>query len=252
MATTAGALSQVSVGANSASLSSAPATGGTGPYTYQWYKSTATGFSPGGGNIIAGATALTLNDTGLIPNTVYFYKVVATDSGSVAGTSSQLAVTTTASTQSQNSFQQSAYLGMIDLRFDYNTTSALIDASQATPLFAGTAVKIVDSADGIPKVVACTADSDEVWGFINYDAKTISFGAGSPCEVSQAGNVIYLYAATAISRGVQVQLNYIAPGSVGALVGSSGADVVGFAFDKAVAAGALIRVHLSVPSFKKA
>ena len=125
MATTAGALSQVSVGSTVASLSSAAATGGTGPYTYQWYRSTVSAFTPGAGNIISGATALTLSDSGLIPNTQYYYKVVATDSGSVSGTSAQLGVVTGLPAMSPNQFLQSSLLGMIDMRFPYSTISSI-------------------------------------------------------------------------------------------------------------------------------
>ncbi len=252
MATTAGALSLVSVGPTTASLVSAAATGGTGPYTYQWYRSTTSGFSPGAGSLISGATSLTLNDTGLIPNTQYYYKVVATDSGAVSGTSAQLGAQTSVPVISQNSFAQAPFLGQIDMRFDYNTVSVQIDASQVGTLYAGQAVKIVDSAGGVPKVVACSANSDDCFGFLNYDIKSAGFVAGSKAELSQAGNVIYLYATTAIARGAQVQLDLSTAGGVAAKVGSSGADIVGFAFDKASAAGALIRVRLSSPSFLKA
>lgn len=249
MATTAGALSQLSVGSNTASLQSAVATGGTAPYTYQWYRSTTTGFSPGVGNIISGATALTLNDSGLIPNTIYYYKVIATDSGAVAGTSSQLAVTTTASSQSPNSFTQSPTLGMVDQEYNYNTHSVIIDSSQATALYAGSAVKIVDSAGGVPKVVGCSADSDNVFGFINYDIKNVAFLATNAAEISCEGNVMYLYAAGAIARGAQVELDVVSPGSVVEATASSGANIVGWAYDKAPAAGSLIRVFLKTPSF---
>jgi len=254
MSLAAGALSKTSVGPTTASLVSGAATGGTGPYTYQWYRSTVSGFTPGGGNLIAGATALTLNDTGLIPNTQYYYEVVATDTGNGNATanSAQLAVQTSAPVLSPNQFAQSSIVGMIDMRFPYNTVAAQVDSSQATPLYAGQAVKIVDSLDGIPKVVACAANSDEVFGFINYDVKSVTFSAGQNCEISMAGNFIYLYATTAISRGTQVQLDLSTVGGVAAKVGSSGADIVGYAFDKAAAPGALIRVHLLVPSFLKA
>jgi hypothetical protein len=251
-AVVAGALSLISIQSTTASLSSAVATGGTGPYTYQWYRSTTSGFTPGGGNLIAGATALTLNDSGLIPNTSYFWKVVATDSLAATGTSSQLAASTSVPVLNPNQFQLSPFLGQIDLRFDYNTTSALIDVSQSTPLYAGSAVKVVDSADGVPKVVGCAANSDEVWGFINFDIKTVQFLAGVPCEVSQKGNVMFLYATTAISRSAQVQLDLSTNGGVAAVVPSSGADIVGYAFDKAAAPGALIRVAIQTPSFSKA
>lgn len=253
MSLAAGALSQVSVSDTQDSLLSAPATGGTGPYTYQWYRSTTTGFSPGAGNIIAGATSLTLNDTGLIPNTAYFYKVVVTDTGNgnVTANSSQLAVNTLAPQLSQNQFQQSPLLGQIDMRFPYNSISVQIDSTQATGLYFGAAVKMVDSSGGVPKVVGCAANSDEVLGFINFNIKTIKFLAGDAAEISMAGNVMYLYATGAIARGVQVSLDLTSNGGVRSSAGNTGDDIVGWALDKAVNPGDLIRVYLKTPSFAK-
>lgn len=253
MSVTAGALSQVSVGSTTASLLSGAATAGTGPYTYQWYRSTTTGFSPGMGSLISGATSLTLNDSGLIPNTQYFYKVVATDTGASNATSasSQLAVSTTVPVLSQNQFAQSPFLGMIDLRYDGDTVSVLIDTAQASALYAGSAVKIVDSVDGVPKVIGCAANSDEVLGFINFDIKTVQFLAGAPAEISLSGNVMYLYATAAIARGAKVILDLSTNGGVAPVVGSGGADIVGWAYDKATAAGQLIRVFIKTPFFGK-
>lgn len=252
MTLTAGALSLVSQASTSLQLSSAAASGGTAPYTYQWYRSTTSGFTPGAGNIIAGATALSLTDTGLIPNTQYYYKVVVTDAVPNTATATQLASATLPPVLSQNQFAMAPYLGTVDLRFAYNSVSVQVDVSQATALYAGAAVKMVDSADGVPKVVGCAANSDEVLGFINYDIKSQTFVAGSACEISMAGNVMYLYATGAISRGAQVQLDISTMGGVAQSVGSSGADIVGWAYDKAAAAGALIRVVIKTPSFLKA
>lgn len=250
MTITAGVASVLSVQSNSASLSATAATGATGTVTYQWYRSITSGFTPGGGNIISGATALTLQDSGLIPNTPYYWKLQATDSsGPTTVTYTQVTATTTAQQLSQNQFQQSTILGKVDLQYDYNTVSVVIDSSQATPLWAGSAVKMVDSADGTPKVVGCAADSDECMGFINYDVKNVAYLAGNAAEISMAGNLIYLYATAAISRGTQVTLDLTSPGSVGPLVSSSGNNIVGWAYDKAPAAGALIRVYLKTPSF---
>lgn len=251
MSVTAGLLSQVAVTSTTASLVSAPATAGTGPYTYQLYKSVVTGFSPGPGSLIAGATTLAYTDTGLTPNTKYFYVMVATDTGAGNATSNsaQLAVVTAATTLSPNQFAQSPIVGMIDMRFDYDTVSVQIDVAQATALYAGMAVKMVDSADGVPKVVGCAADSDEVLGFINFDIKSVQFVAGSMAEISMAGNVIYLYSTGAIARGAQVTLDLVTGGGVAQLVGSSGSNIVGWAYDKATAAGQLIRVKLTCPSF---
>lgn len=98
MALTAGALSIVSVSPNSCVLNSAVATGGTGPYTYQWYMSTTSGFTPGSGNLVSGATnagASNQSFSSLSPNQTYFFVVIATDtSDDSTVTSSQLAVTT--------------------------------------------------------------------------------------------------------------------------------------------------------------
>lgn len=248
-----GPISQVSVSDTKASLSVVAASGGTGPYTYAWYRSTTSGFTPGSGNIIAGATALTLNDSGLIPNTQYYYAVKVTDTGNANATanSALLAVATAPQSLSQNQFAQSPVVGMIDMRFPYNTVSVQIDSTQATALYPGAAVKMVDSVDGVPKVVGCSADSDEVLGFINFDIKSPSFAAGAVCEISMAGNVMYLFATGAIARGVQVSLDLTTMGGVRATSGNTGDDIVGWAYDKAAAAGALIRVFVKTPSFLK-
>lgn len=248
MTLTAGVLSQVSVSSTTGNFVSTAASGGTGPYTQQWYRSTATGFSPGGGNILAGQTALTLADTGLIPNTQYFYKVVYTDTGAsnVTITSTQLAVATSAPTLNPNQFAQSEYIGAVDQAYNYNTKSVQIDASQATPLFAGAAVKIVNSPGGVPKVVGCSANSDVVWGFLNFNFKNVNYPALSLAEVSMAGNVIYLYSTGVIARGSQVTLDLTTNGGVAQI--TTGSTIVGYAMDAATAPGQLIRIELNGPS----
>ncbi len=250
MTLTAGALSQTSVSQSGAVLLSGPATGGTSPYTYQWYRSTTAAFSPGGGSLISGATALTLTDSGLVPNTTYYYKVVSTDVGNsnATVTSAQLVVVTSQPTLSQNQFAQTSYIGVVDLRFAYNTVSVQIDVSQATPVYPGSPVKIVDSAGGVPKVVACAANTDECAGFLNFDIKSTQYVAGNAAEMSMSGNCIFLYATAAIARGAQVRLD-VAGNGIAPLAGSGAANIVGWAYDKAVSPGDLIRVRLSTPSF---
>lgn len=239
----AGVLSLIAVAAQTAQLSSAVATGGTGPYTYQWYRSTTTGFTPGAGNIVTGATALTLNDSGLVPGTQYYYAVVATDSASATATSTQLAVATLTQGLQQNTFAQSQVAGQVDLRHAPNTISVMIDASQVGTLYPGQAVKLVDSTDGVPKVVACSAVSDNVFGFLNFGSVVQGWTAGMAAEMSGIGNCIYLWFTSAVSRGGLVQLDP-ATAAVTAKVGSSGAAVVGWAFDKVTAPGTLARVKL--------
>jgi hypothetical protein len=251
---TAGVLSQVAVAANSVTVQSTAASGGTGPYTEAWYISTVSGFTPGVGNIVAGLSGLgPVTISGLIPNTQYYVKVVYTDTGAsnATVTSAQLAISTTAQVLNPNQFAQTEYLGTIDLRFDYDTVSAQIDVSQVGFLFAGAAVKMVpqQQPNRAPKVIGCTADSDEVFGFINFDIKTVQYAAGSLCELSLAGNVMYLFSTGAITQGAQVQLDVTTQGGVAQAVPSSGANIVGFAYDGATAAGQLIRIKLNTPSF---
>lgn len=49
-------------------------TGNTGAMTYQWYRSQTPGFTPGGGNLIAGATGLAYADV-IPPDGAYWYYV---------------------------------------------------------------------------------------------------------------------------------------------------------------------------------
>lgn len=255
MALTAGTVSLVQANSNSVIVSATTATMGTSPYTYQWYISTTTGFTPGAGTLVSGATSLT-NQTisGLIPNTVYYAVIKATDSASPAATSnsSQLAITTAATQLSQNVVAQSPVVGQADLNFNYNTMSAQVDVSASTNLlYQGQAVKFVaNTQGGIPRVIACSAITDNVLGFINYNVKNVSYAVGQNMEVSSAGNVIWLYATGAITQGNRVCLDTAAVGAVQAT--GATATIVGWAMDGAAAAGALIRVHLTCPSFATA
>lgn len=252
MSLTAGVLSQIAVAANSVTVQSTAATGGTGPYTEAWYISTTSGFSPGAGNIVAGLSGLgPVTIPNLIPNTSYFVKVVYTDTGASNATvnASQLAIATTAPVLNPNQFAQTSLVGTIDLRYNYSTVSAQVDVSQVGNLYAGAAVKIVpkSSPNTAPKVIGCAANTDEVFGFINFDIKTVAYVAGSLCELSIAGNVMYLYSTGAITQGAQVCLDLSTMGGVSGLVSTS--NIVGFAYDGAAAAGVLIRVKLNTPSF---
>lgn len=70
------------------------ATGGFPPYIYQWYRDTTSGFTPGAGNLLAGKTDLILDDTGLEPDTDYYYVLVVTDSADGTDASNEVWVHT--------------------------------------------------------------------------------------------------------------------------------------------------------------
>lgn len=258
MALTPGLLSVLSVANTLASIKATAPSTGTAPFSYQFYRSTTSGFTPGPSNAVgspieSSAAEVTFNDSGLTPGTVYYYDCIATEDGPSPDTAEYAAISATTpagGAQSQNQFAQTPTLGMIDLRFPYNSVSVLIDASQVGSLYAGSPVKMVDSSGGVPKVVGIAADTDEVLGFINYDVKTVAFTAGMPAEISMGGNVVYLYSTAAIARGSRVvPAIAITVGGVAPVTGSSAKRIVGWAYDKATAAGQLIRVMLETPSF---
>lgn len=240
----AGALSKVLVGSTTAQLSSAVATGGTGPYTYQWYRSTTTGFSPGAGNILAGATSLSLADSGLLPNTPYYYVVVATDTGNsnTTANSAQLTVATQPAL-SQNQFAQQQVVGIVDLKVGPTNVIAVQAASSNTsPIFAGQGVKIVANTNGgVPQVAPVSAKGDAVIGFCRFNQKDIQYNAGQLLEIAMWGSVIWLYATGAITQFAEVCLDPTFIGGVQAT--GSTATFVGWAVDGASAAG-MIRVML--------
>ena len=154
-------------------------------------------------------------------------------------------------TLSPNQFALSPILGSLDLHFNTEVITSIIDMSASgSILYPGQAVKIVDDVGALPHVVPCTADADEVFGFIVYDRVHPSFTGGSRVEIAQSGSVMYLQATEAIARGVQVSLDYATLGGINSAAGNTGDDIVGYAIDKASTAG-LIRVKLGVPSFKK-
>jgi hypothetical protein len=262
MALTAGALTLVSVSQYTDSLSSAVATSGSSPYTYQWYRNV-TGTATIGSSV-SGATSLSLSDSSLIPGTVYYYHVIVTDQlGSVA-TSTALTVTTlNPGVLNPNQFSEVPFLGVLDQRFNFNVKEAQIDASQSGTLYAGQAMKFAASPvnGGIMKLIACVANTDVVQGFIVYDVKnqgyaaavaspSYNFAKNSTFELAQGGCVMYLYATGVITRGAQVCLDVSSPGGVQA-TGNS-AEVVGWAVDGASASGQLIRVELKTPSYATA
>lgn len=66
-------------GAEQVTLNATAPSYGTPPYTYQWHRSTSSGFIPGLGTAISGLISLDEVDTGLTNGTTYHYRLVITD-----------------------------------------------------------------------------------------------------------------------------------------------------------------------------
>lgn len=231
------------------------ASGGTSPYTYQWYMSTVSGFTPGSGNAIAGATAQTVKVTGLVPGRTYYFSNVVTDSASptpATDEATQLAVTTDIVTPSPNQFKQSPTVGQLAGGMLGTTDAVKISDSVTALLPPGMAVKL-DSAStatsGPPEVVPCTADTDSVWGFLVYNGLNPTFTGGMLATVARkAPDKIYLMPTANGNRGDRMVLDVTAVGGVCSKTGSAGENIVGFAYDKPVA-GTPCRVEPHTPSF---
>lgn len=147
--------------------------------------------------------------------------------------------------QTLNQFKQSPEQGLLDMQVDMNTISCQVDASESGSLLPGQAVTVVDSASGVPKVIAAADDADDIFGFINYTQKDKSYEAGDRLEVSFfRGNVMYMTSSAAIARNAEVMV-VIASKKVA--TATTGARVVGRALDKATAADQLIRVLIDLP-----
>ena len=146
--------------------------------------------------------------------------------------------------QLQNQLVQSPVLGAMDLRFNSNNISVEIDVSSAGGLVPGQPVKMVDSAGGVPKVVECAADSDDVFGFLIFDLKSSVYNALDKAEIAlvNGAGVMYMNSNAAIARDAQLAIVSGTPGNVQTAVALSGKTIIGRAFDKATAANQLIRV----------
>jgi hypothetical protein len=149
--------------------------------------------------------------------------------------------------QLMNQFIQAPVLGQLDLMLNGNTLSAYIDPAYAgAPLAPGQAVKRVAAVGGIPVVTPTTADSDDVFGIIEYDIKHFQFIAGYKCNVSWfRGNVIYLTSSAAIAAYAKFKMVHGTPGSIAAP--TTGDVISGRTVDSASASGQLIRCVLDLP-----
>lgn len=145
----------------------------------------------------------------------------------------------------QNQFAQTPIQGQMDLEgFGSNVIAAQVDNAQATALVAGQAVKMATTAGGVPKVIGLAANTDQALGFIVYNLKDISYVANESVEMALFGSVMYMTAGGAITRGASVE---VVQASSKVITTGGVNPVAGFALDKALADGDLIRVYIQAP-----
>lgn len=149
-------------------------------------------------------------------------------------------------TQNVNQFAQTAEQGFLDLQNGMNNIIECQVASAETgSIVAGEAVKIQDSAGGLPKVLKLTANTDKTLGFAVFNGKDPSLEALDVVSVALNGTVMWMTAGAAIARMAKLEVVY----STKKVITSAGTNpVVGYALDKAAADGDLIRVLITTPN----
>lgn len=144
--------------------------------------------------------------------------------------------------QDPNQFGQSVEKGLVDLKMGGNVISVEVGTG---PLVAGQCVTIVDSAGGVPKVIALAADTGDSFGVMPYDLRRATFETGERVDIPFfKGSVVYMEASAAIARGAKVMA--VVSGSKVATA-TTGKMIIGRALDKAAANADLIRVLLDLP-----
>ena len=149
-----------------------------------------------------------------------------------------------------NQFKQSTDQGQID-----NPTGAaqvlscIVGSGQATALVAGQAVKLSDTATGIPEIVSIAANTDQIFGFVVLTAKDATYAAGSVVEIAISGTIMHMTAGAAIARGAKLETVY----TTKKVITNAGTNTIcGWAFDKAAADGDLIRVWIEAVALNSA
>lgn len=143
-----------------------------------------------------------------------------------------------------NQFALETVQGQLDLLAPGTVISGAVSASQATPIVAGQAVKLEDSAGGVPKFLSLGGDTEDTFGFMVRNIKDINRSASDALEVAIAGAVMVMTAGAAIGRGEKVEV----VSATNKVIESAGVNpVVGYALDKAAADGDLIRVYITTP-----
>ncbi len=135
--------------------------------------------------------------------------------------------------------------GQIDLTFGGSVFSMMVDPTQATALVAGQPVQLYNSSSPIPTVVALTANTDASFGFVVRNLKDANFPTGARLEIASNFAVLYMTAGAAIARGAKIEVVY----TTNKVITNAGTNpVAGFALDKALADGDLIRVMIINPA----
>lgn len=144
-----------------------------------------------------------------------------------------------------NMFAMETVQGQLDLSLISSVITCEVSASQAVALVAGQAVKLEDSAGGLPKVLALAGNTDPSFGVVLRNLKDMDYPANARVEVALASSTVYMTAGAAIARGAKVEF---VNASKKVITAAGVNPVLGFALDKASNDGDLIRVYILTPA----
>lgn len=142
--------------------------------------------------------------------------------------------------QTSNQFIQTPEKGQLTLDPNWSTLNCQVSTNEAGTLVAGQAVTLEDAAGKQLPILAATATTDKIFGFIPHNVKTDGYSALDQVKIARAGDVIFLEAAAAIARGAS--LEFVVTGNK--VQTQTTGSLVGVALDKAAADGDLIKVLL--------
>lgn len=157
-----------------------------------------------------------------------------------------------------NQFAMSVVKGMVDLlNGGGRSISAMVDVTSAlgvdggVGLIPGQPVKLVPSnIRGVPKVIECATDADDIYGFVVYNPKDSKYLCGDRLEIlPMKGGIMYMEANAAIAQGAEVA---VLIAGVKVITATATDRIIGRAFDGASAAGKIIRVTVDLPGAIKA
>lgn len=149
----------------------------------------------------------------------------------------------------QNQFTITPVQGQADLQFPGAVISAQIASTVVGTVIAGQALKVENSAGGVPKLLPLTSNSDIPAGVALRNAKNQNYVAGSALEFAQVGQAVWMIADGAIPRFGMVEFDYTTNKITSAGLVN---PVLGYAFDEAFNDGDLIRMVVMVPNIAAA
>lgn len=148
-------------------------------------------------------------------------------------------------TQTVNQFRPSTEKGILDLAANTNIIKCHVDPSSASTTISGaTPVKLISGTGDRSIIVdVLAALTDEVFGFVIYNAVDNNPQANDKVNVAIDNSIMYMEAGAAIDRGATVEV-----AASNKIITSAGTNTkIGIALDAALADGDLVRVLIKSP-----